>query len=626
MDDSLELILRKYPALESSREKLERMLEGAYCLHASWGFGKIKSYDATLDRFVIDFEDGPKEHLMTPEFCIRKLEILDQQHLLVRFHQDPDELQKQIKEDPITVILQMMKENHQTEIVASEIERNFKPIIGINTYRSWWNRTRKLIADDERIHPVEGNVNTFTLCAEPMNTAIELLQQFDLHRDPVSKIAILEKVLHLSDEHRQNMIHHTPVFIDALQAAVTKDSQLPVAKKLQACFIRDHLLQMQGEGAEFVEPSAKSILLEANHNLSSIVEQLPSHYSSQFLNLVACVYPDEWEERCAQLLKNSTGKFTSECVLFFIERGCPEVVAGYFLRWLREHTLKAPVLCWILKNRHARRFADVIDEHLIGIELLRTVFRTVDVEALHMTGNKRVPLAELSSKDYNLIQDLLATASLEEARDVAQMLWTSHGFNTLTKKSLLARFIKIFPQIQSLVMKDVQQVADGQNSLKVSPESLETKRKEYEDLISRRIPENKLAIQIAKEQGDLRENSEYKMARQDQEMLLALKAQLEMDLARAQVINFEEASTEAVSVGSTVKLRHRETQKTEAYSILGAWDSNPDKNILSYQSPLGKELMGKKVGQVISRSEDHKAAEWTIEAIGRWIDSQNRSL
>jgi transcription elongation GreA/GreB family factor/transcription elongation factor GreA-like protein len=622
MDNVSESIFKKHPALEPSREKIECMITGAYCLHAGWGFGKIQHFDSLLDRFVIDFEEGPKNHSMEPEFCIRKLEILDNQHLLVRFHQDPDELQKQIKEDPIAIILQMMKENHQTEITSSEIERHFKPIIGADAYRSWWNRTKKWIADDDRIHPVEGKINTFSLCEEPMNTATELLRQFDLYHDSVGKIAILEKILHLSEEHRLAFVDHIPVFIEALQAAITNDSPLSVAQKLQVCFLRDILLQIQGESAEFVQPSAQSILLEGGNNLNPIVEQLPPHYGSRFLNLVACVYPDEWEDRCAQLLKNSTGKFTSECVSFFMERGCPEVVSGYFMRWLREHTLKAPVLYWILKNRHARRFASVIDEQLIGIELLRAVFRAVDVEALHTAGNRRIPLAELLSKDYNLIQDLLVNASPEEARDLAQMLWTSQGFHALTKKSLLARFIKVFPQIQSLAIKDISPSTDEGDTLKVSQESLEIKRKEYEDLVSHRIPQNKLAIQVAQEQGDLRENSEYKMARQDQDMLLALKAQLETDLARAQVIHFEAIGTDTISVGSSVTLRHRSTQKVETYFILGAWDSNPDKNILSYQSPLGQELMGKKIGQTVPRATDHQTDEWVIEAIGRWVDQK----
>ncbi|MDR0728303.1 MAG: GreA/GreB family elongation factor [Puniceicoccales bacterium] len=622
MDNASESIFKKHPALAQAQEKVERMMAGAYCLHASWGFGKIQHYDAVLDRFVLDFEEGPKNHLMDPEFCVRKLEVLDEQHLLVRFQQDSEGLKKQIKEDPIGLILQMMRENQQTQILASEIERHFRPIIGVSAYRSWWNRTQKLMAEDGRIRPVEGKPNTFALCEEPLDAVTDLLRQFDLHREAMGKISVLEKILQLSEEHRLGLIDHIPVFVEALQAAITGDSPLPIAKRLQACFLRDHLFQIQGETADFVEPSAKSILLEAGNHLSPLAEALVPRYSAQFLNLVACAYPDEWEERCAQLLRNGSEKFISDCVAFFMERGCADVVAAYFLRWLREHTLKAPVLHWILKNRHARRFADVIDGQLIGVALLRAIFRAVDMEAVHLSGNKRIPLAELLSKDYNLIPDLLADASAEEARDLAQMLWTSQGFNALTKKSLLARFIKLFPQVQSLVMKDVQKDVEEQETLKVSQESLEAKRREYEDLLSRRIPENKRAIQVAKEEGDLRENSEYKMARQDQETLLALRAQLEKDLARAQVIHFEEADADGISIGSTVTLRHRDTKRTETFSILGAWDGNPDRNILSYRSPLGKDLMGKKLGQTVLRANDQEIDEWIIESIGRWVDQE----
>ncbi|MDR0444943.1 MAG: GreA/GreB family elongation factor [Puniceicoccales bacterium] len=621
MDNAIEAILRKHPVLECSKEKIEQMVDSAYCLHASWGLGKIQSYDEVSDRFAIDFEEGPKNHLMEPEFCIRKLEILHEQHLLVRFHRDPEGLRQQVKEDPIAVILQMLRENHQKEVVASEIERNFRSIVGVNTYRNWWNRTKKLIAEDARIRPVAGKANTFVVCEEPMSLVAELLQQFDLHRDSIGKITVVEKVLSLSDEYRRNIMCHFPVFIEALQVAIISDSRLPVGKKLWACFIRDGLLQMQGEDLEFIEPSSKSILLEAGNNLGQVVELLPTGYIDQFLNLVACAYPDEWEDRCAQLLKNSAGKFTNECVSFFVERGCAEAVAAYFMRWLRERTLKAPVLYWIIKNRYVRRFASVIGEHLIGVELLRAIFCAIDVEVLHSTGNRRILLAELLSEDHSLIQDLLKSASAEEARDLAQMLWISQGFNALTKKSLLARFIKAFPQVQSLVIKDVQKDATREGDFrKVTRESMEAKRKEYEDLVNRRIPQNKQAIQVAREHGDLRENSEYKMARQDQEMLMALKVQLEQDLARVQVVDLEEANSDVISIGSVVKLRHKDTQKIEEYCVLGVWDGDPEKNILSYESPLGQELIGKKVGQSVLRTVDDQAAEWTVEGIERWVD------
>ena len=128
----------------------------------------------------------------------------------------------------------------------------------------------------------------------------------------------------------------------------------------------------------------------------------------------------------------------------------------------------------------------------------------------------------------------------------------NQGFEELTKKSLLARFIKIFPTIQSLVAADAE---SKEEQLLVSRDSFERKREEYENIVSKKIPENSKAIAAAREHGDLKENSEYKMAKQDQQVLMAPEVQLENDLGRARITDFKEATTDQVSVGSVVDVR-----------------------------------------------------------------------
>src|SRR6185437_10191893 len=227
--------------------------------------------------------------------------------------------------------------------------------------------------------------------------------------------------------------------------------------------------------------------------------------------------------------------------------------------------------------------------------LLSAIFFGIDYEALQAASARRIPLADILSEDPDLIADLLATADPETARDLANTLLLNQGFEELTKKSLLARFIKIFPNIQSLVAAD----AEGkEEQLLVSRASYDRRRDEYEAIVSKKIPENSRAIATAREHGDLRENSEFKMAKQDQQILMAHKGQLKRDLARARVTDFKDAPVDQVGIGSQVKLT-LPNGSTASYSVLGAWDSDPDRNIISYKTPLGAALLSKKVGDVV---------------------------
>ena len=152
-------------------------------------------------------------------------------------------------------------------------------------------------------------------------------------------------------------------------------------------------------------------------------------------------------------------------------------------------------------------------------------------------------------------------------------------------------------------------------SLIVSWSSLEKRKGEYEELVKIKIPENRKEIAIARSYGDLSENFEFKAAKQMQSVLMRRKAELEQMLHNARGTSFENVDASRVSIGTIVTLRAMETNKKETYTILGAWDGDPDRHIISYQTAIGQALLGHKIGEVISLSTDHGAAQFTIVSI-----------
>lgn len=88
------------------------------------------------------------------------------------------------------------------------------------------------------------------------------------------------------------------------------------------------------------------------------------------------------------------------------------------------------------------------------------------------------------------------------------------------------------------------------------------------------------------------------MAKQDQTVLMAQKSQLERELARARVTDFKDATTDQVSIGTIVELNQGGNSAT--YTILGAWDSDPANHVISYKTPLGAALLGRKVGETVN--------------------------
>src|SRR5438874_70695 len=96
------------------------------------------------------------------------------------------------------------------------------------------------------------------------------------------------------------------------------------------------------------------------------------------------------------------------------------------------------------------------------------------------------------------------------------------------------------------------------------------------------------------------ENFEFKAAKQMQSVLMRRKAELEQMLHDARGTSFENPDTSRVSIGTIVRLRKDATNEEETYTILGAWDGDPDRNIISYQTALGQALLGRKAGETVA--------------------------
>lgn len=143
-------------------------------------------------------------------------------------------------------------------------------------------------------------------------------------------------------------------------------------------------------------------------------------------------------------------------------------------------------------------------------------------------------------------------------------------------------------------------------------ESLEKKRGELHNLKQVEIPANSKALQAAREMGDLRENFEYKAARQRAEYLSARLGELASEISRVAVLDPTRVDTAAVHVGTKIDLSNGDERRT--VTILGPWESDPEHGVYSNQSDVAKKLIGHTAGEIIS----FMGNDYMIESIRRW--------
>ena len=139
-----------------------------------------------------------------------------------------------------------------------------------------------------------------------------------------------------------------------------------------------------------------------------------------------------------------------------------------------------------------------------------------------------------------------------------------------------------------------------QKDVILTPEGLEKLKQEIEHLSTTRRREVAERIKEAREFGDISENAEYDDAKNEQAMLEKQISDLEEKLRSAKVIDSKEVTGETVTVGTTVHLKDQKTSKSEKFHIVGSAEANVADRKLSNESPIGKALLGKKRGAIVS--------------------------
>jgi transcription elongation factor GreA len=133
--------------------------------------------------------------------------------------------------------------------------------------------------------------------------------------------------------------------------------------------------------------------------------------------------------------------------------------------------------------------------------------------------------------------------------------------------------------------------------LMVTQSMYEEKKKQLNHIMEEEVPANSKEIEYALSLGDLRENAEYKAAKEKQEQLNSQTAKLKEELERAQLFDPNSINTSKVSFGTKVLLLNETSGQREEYTILGPWESNPENNIISYLSPFGGAILNKTDGE-----------------------------
>ncbi|MGI8481971.1 MAG: GreA/GreB family elongation factor, partial [Chthoniobacterales bacterium] len=437
------------------------------------------------------------------------------------------------------------------------------------------------------------------LRAEKVSRADELITFFDQARQPKEHAAALDQIIKFHNEFEDPEKQLQPV-IDAIEAAAARNQRLNPALVFELVMARDDLIERSPKlRSSNSDLTLVRLIQEEEPRLINILPKLPSGKERRVLHALPVALGEQWTVRAFQLLQSNHSRAVSQLPRVFVERGQQAELRAYLQRGIREHSLTSEALYWLCRERGSEW------RELITPELLGAILSALERDQ-HNENSRGSRLRDLVLEDRELIPDMFSGADASVARDSMRRLMLTPVFDELTKRSLLARIIKLYPQLESVITGE--QKEEKSEALIVSWSSLDRRKAEFEELVNKKIPENSKEIGVARSYGDLRENFEFKAAKEMQAVLMRRKSELEQALHRARGTSFENPDTSQVSIGTVVTLRENGSSRTETYTILGAWDSDPATGVISYQTAIGQALLGQKVGEAATLNKDDGGA------------------
>ncbi|MBG89786.1 MAG: hypothetical protein CMO80_23200 [Verrucomicrobiales bacterium] len=581
-------------------DKLVELTEGSYCMHKSWGFGRITAVDTVLSKFNIDFVEKPG-HALDLGFAAQTLDPISADHILARKMADLESVQKMAAVSHLDLIKLVIK-SYGGKATAETIQKALVPDVISSDWKKWWDTCKREMKKSGHFRVPSKKSEPITYTEEEVSLQDRQLSDFHAAKGLKAKTTCAADALKIIDELGDAKSVANTV-ADVLNPEIEKYRRNQPWLSLDGIFVRDELREVAG--VEIPEGEIKeSDLWAQDITLPGIIEKLPAAKHKRTLKSFKECHPDAWAETVVQLANAATPKLCGECVSLLVTNGHFGLFKETLARLISQHQASSEMLLWLAKDR-SDTFADIL-----GPEVFRAMLTAIERDLFN--EKKSVKLADYILGDQELLPQLIESADLEVVQDVTRTLQMSTGFDDMDKRSLLARIVKTFPQIQSLISGD--QTKEDQTII-VSWESLSRRKTEYETIITKKIPDNRKEISIARSYGDLRENSEYKFAKEQQRTLMAQKTELERDLGLARGTDFSDASSDKVGVGNKINITDLNSNEKLDFEILGAWDGDPDSGRLSYLSPLAQALSNAKVGDEVEFELNNSQRKYRIESI-----------
>lgn len=587
---------------------LDHFKVGNFVYHTGgWGVGEIMEVSFVREQIGVEFDYVPGQKDLSFQNAFKTVIPITHDHFLARRFGNPDALEELAKKDPCSVIRMMLKD--MGPLTAAEIKDELcELVIPEEDWSKWWQNTRNKIKKDTFVHVPDSQRKPFKIREKELTHEEQLMMALEQKPNPEKFISLIYSFIRDFPQTLKDTAFRAELkerFLKKLS-----DAELTDAQELQIHFFLQDIEPEEEMNSieEFIKriPSPKDLvhkieIIAFKKRVLSEMRKVREDWADVFKNLLLEVDQTPLRDYLLQeLLKDKKTSEVNEKLEELIAH--PTRSPGAFL-WYINKIMGNSNLPFANKEGKNRFF----DSFLILLNKLEqeTNARDLVKKMLAFLSNGRYANVRkiFQQADQSTVQEFLLLAS-------KCMSLTEHDLKILHSLAEV-----VHPKLKKL-RKEV--VEEEDLTIWALEEGYHRIKDRIKEIATVETVENAKEIEKARELGDLRENAEFKSALEKRDRLQSELKFLTEQFNHARILTPDDISSDVVGIGNVVECVDEQNQ-TILITILGPWEAEPEKNILSFQSKIAQNITGKKVGEKIN----YQDKEYTIKSIKSYFDVVN---
>ncbi len=534
----------------------------------------------------------------------------------------PERIAGLIDSDPVALVTGLLHGHHR-RLDSEELRNTLVPrYLPAEKWAGWWSKARTLLKRCPNV-VLEGRnpiVLTYHNVEQTLESEIE--PQWAAADTPMKRFAVIEAY---GREARDRHVAIQPALLERmrrdLQRRIDTARTGAPAYALAEALCLDRLNEAAGQADP--EKSAAAAIVRAAPDVPALLGGLDdSRLYLKAIEVAKTTQPDNWADTYLRLLPSAPVEACDELAEQLIAVGREEELRAVVSTAAQDFDGCLDAACWMWRSDLGRKLSPLPARELLLrlLEHLGRVSRSDLANSETQRHTRTVIRNTLSHGGYKRYQQVISEMDAGLASTIRTTVERLDGLGHVVRAKLMRIIRDIYPEVGLVRSKVVDPWHDDQTVFCVQ-QGYDKRKDEIDQLTRVKIPQNAKSVAEAAARGDLSENSEYKFALEERDLLQARLMRMQNEMAAARLLNASDVSTDSVNIGTKVTLAAVDGSDHRSMTILGPFEADAERGIYNYRAPVCARLRGLLIGHTVRLDLGPGEKEYRVVAIENAVQS-----